>query len=150
LVFLVGQSPTWSKHSQQAITEPALEEVTNQVKPGVGKYQAATRVKVLSPVITNVEEADSFHVLEGRIICIAKARDGLLLRGLSPWHDTAWKHQELGRTMSFPVRSHQRAEEARRRYGDMVVGLTHSRGVIGVMPDESGSRRTLEGVSSNV
>ncbi len=120
------------------------------MKPGVGKYQAATRVKVLSPVITNVEEVDSFHELEDRMICNAMVRYRLLLRGLSPWHDTAWKHQELGRTMSFPVRSLQRAEEARRRYGDMVVGLTHSRGVIGVMPDEFISMRALEGVSSNV
>jgi len=46
-------------------------------------------------------------------------------------------------------RSFQQAEEARRRYGDMVVGLTHSRGVIGVMPDEFNILGTLEGVSSN-
>jgi hypothetical protein len=31
----------------------------------------------------------------------------------------------------------------------MVVGLTYSRGVIRVMPDESGTCRTLEGVSSD-
>ena len=31
----------------------------------------------------------------------------------------------------------------------MVVGLTHIRGVIRVMPDESGSCRTLEEVSSD-
>jgi hypothetical protein len=36
-----------------------------------------------------------------------------------------------------PNRSFQQAEEARRKYGDMAVGLTHSRGVIGVMPVES-------------
>ena len=34
----------------------------------------------------------------------------------------------------------------RRKYGDMAVGLTHSRGVDGVMPIESPS--SLEGVSS--
>jgi len=45
-----------------------------------------------------------------------------------------------------PNRSFQQAEEARRKYGDMVVGLTHSRGVVGVMPGES--LRSLEGVSS--
>ena len=120
------------------------------MKPGVGRYQAATQVKVLSPEIINVEEVDSFHMLEDRMICIAKARDRLLLRGLSPWHDTTWKHQELGRTMSFPLRSHQQAEEARRRYGDMVVGLTHSRGVIPLTRDEFMSIGALEGVSSNV
>ena len=120
------------------------------MKPGVGRYQAATQVKVLSPEITNVEEVDSFHLLEDRMICNDIVRDRLLLRGLSPWHDTEWKHQELGRTMSFPLRSFQQAEEARRRYGDMVVGLTHSRGVIGVMPDELIIMGALEGVSSNV
>jgi hypothetical protein len=47
-----------------------------------------------------------------------------------------------------PNRSFQQAEEARRKYGDMVVGLTHSRGVDGVMPGESREFGTLEGVSS--
>ena len=47
-----------------------------------------------------------------------------------------------------PNRSFQQAEEARRKYGDMVVGLTHSRGVVGVMPGESQRAGTLEGVSS--
>ena len=45
-----------------------------------------------------------------------------------------------------PDRSFQQAEEARRKYGDMVVGLTHSRGVDGVMPIENPD--SLEGVSS--
>jgi len=56
-----------------------------------------------------------------------------------------------------PGRSFQQAEKARRKYGDMVVGLTHSRGVVGVMPGESRAKtakaetfwcRALEGVSS--
>jgi hypothetical protein len=34
-----------------------------------------------------------------------------------------------------PNRSFQQAEEARRRYGNVAVGLTRSRGVIRVMPD---------------
>jgi hypothetical protein len=49
-----------------------------------------------------------------------------------------------------PNGSFQQAEEARRKYGDMVVGLTHSRGVIGVMPGEAQSIGALEGVSSNM
>jgi len=47
-----------------------------------------------------------------------------------------------------PNRSSQQAEEARRKYGDMVVGLTRSRGVVGVMPGEFRIVGTLEGVSS--
>jgi len=54
-------------------------------------------VNVLSPVIYNVKEADSFHVLEGKMICIVKVRYGLLLRGLRQWHDVTRKLQELGR-----------------------------------------------------
>ena len=45
-----------------------------------------------------------------------------------------------------PHRSFQQTEKVRRKYGDMAVGLTHSRGVDGVMPIESPS--SLEGVSS--
>ena len=45
-------------------------------------------------------------------------------------------------------RSFQQAEEARRKYDDMAVGLIHSRGVNGVMPIESCQHRTLEGISS--
>jgi hypothetical protein len=47
-----------------------------------------------------------------------------------------------------PNGSFQQAEEARRKYGDTAVGLTHSRGVTGVMPGESRKFGTLEGVSS--
>ena len=67
------------------------------MKPGVGIYQAVTQVKVLSPVIFNVKEVDSFHELEDRMICVVKVRDRLLLRGLSPRHDRGRKRQELGR-----------------------------------------------------
>jgi hypothetical protein len=47
-----------------------------------------------------------------------------------------------------PNGSFQQAEEARRKYGDMVVGLTHSRGVVGVMPGEPRKFGALKGVSS--
>ena len=47
-----------------------------------------------------------------------------------------------------PNRSFQQAEEARRKYGDAVVGLIHSRGVNGVMLIESREPGTLEGISS--
>ena len=57
------------------------------------------------------------------------------------------------RNLREPYRSQsvsfQQAEETRRRCGGMVVGLTHSRGVVRVMPDEPGKSRALEGISSN-
>ena len=71
--------------------------VTKPVKPVGGKYQTATQVKGLSPVIFNVGEVDSFHLLEDSMIRFNMARDGLLSRGLRPWYDTERKRQELGR-----------------------------------------------------
>jgi hypothetical protein len=73
-------------------------EVTKQVKPTGRRYQTATRVKVLSPVIINVKEVDSFHLLEDSMIYHVMVRDRLLFRGLRPWYDIARKLQELGRS----------------------------------------------------
>ena len=67
-------------------------------------------------------------------------------RGLSPWRDNELFMLELGRTEACPLRSRQGAGDATRRYGVSVVGLTHSKGVVRVMPDEGES--LLEGVSS--
>ncbi len=41
-------------------------------------------------------------------------------------------------------------ERQRRKYGDVAVGLTHSRGVNGVMPIESQEPGTLEGPGSKM
>jgi hypothetical protein len=62
--------------------------------------------------------------------------------GNSTVHIGTWENHIV------PGGSFQQAEEARRKYGDMVVGLTHSRGVVGVMPGASRRFGTLEGVSS--
>jgi len=43
-----------------------------------------------------------------------------------------------------------KSKRQRRKYGDMALGLTHSRGVNGVMPIESQEPGTLEGVSGKV
>jgi len=40
---------------------PTFREVTNWVKLGEWMYQAATKVNVLSPVMSNVVEVDAFH-----------------------------------------------------------------------------------------
>jgi hypothetical protein len=47
-----------------------------------------------------------------------------------------------------PIKASNEQKMRRRKYGDMAVGLTHSRGVAGVMPSESQRAGTLEGVSS--
>ena len=73
------------------------------MKPGIGRYQTATQVKVLSPVITNIKEVDSVHLLEDSRIYRDTVSDKSLFRGLSPWYNIARKLRELGRTMSFPA-----------------------------------------------
>ena len=57
-------------------------------------------------------------------------------------------HSRTWESHAVLIRSLQQAEEARRGYGGMAVGLTYSRGVNGVMSIESQEPGTLEGVSS--
>jgi len=56
-----------------------------------GMYQTATKVKVLSPEIHDIEEADSFHLLEGSMSYTAMVRSSLLFRSLRPWYGTERK-----------------------------------------------------------
>ncbi|MCL0076603.1 reverse transcriptase domain-containing protein, partial [Dehalococcoidia bacterium] len=48
------------------VLNSAREAATNLVKPEGGRYRAGTQVKVLSPEIATVAEADAFHFVEGR------------------------------------------------------------------------------------
>jgi hypothetical protein len=127
-----------AKCNRQPVTNVAFEEVTNQMESTKGKYQTATQVKVLSPVIFNVKNADSFHMLEGCMNYLDKVRDSLILRGLSPWYDIEWKLQELGRPKILPIKGIFADNPERRECGEGIlgVGLTHSRGVTGVMSCE--------------
>lgn len=115
------------------------------MKPTDGKYQTEIhilRVKVFSPETTNVEGADSVHVLEGGIIYTAMVRDILSFRGLSPWYGTEWKLQEPGRACINAGFNRIVANNPKRRGRSermQAVGPTHSRGVVGVMPGESES-----------
>ena len=61
-------------------------------------YQTATKVNVLSPVILDVKEVDSLHLLEDHMNYSVIVRNSLLFRGLSQWYGTEWKLQELGRS----------------------------------------------------
>ena len=69
----------------------------------------------------------------------------LTCRGLSPWRANELSILELGRTEAFRTEAAKEAEEVTKQYGVSVVGLTHSRGVAGVMP--GGAKSSLEGVS---
>ena len=108
------------------------------MKPPVGMYQTATKVKVLSSEIRYVEEADSFHILEGSTSSTVKAKCGLLFRSPRPWYDTEWKLSEPGRPVQFLRKQIPGNNPKRKGFRDDCtgVGLIHSRGVTGVMPCE--------------
>jgi len=108
------------------------------MKPPYGMFQTATQVKVLSSEIYNIEEADSFHLLEGSISYTVKARCGLLFRSLRPWYDTERRLSEPGRPVQFLCEQIPGNNPKRRGFRDDCagVGLIHIRGVAGVMPCE--------------
>lgn len=122
------------------------------MKPPEGMYQTATKVKVLSPEIINIEEADSLHLLEGSMNYTAMARSGSLFRGLRPWYGTERKLSEPGRPVLFLQRQIPGNNLERREFRDdsAGVGLIHSRGVAGAMPCEFRPVGTLEGISVNM
>ena len=113
-----------------------------------GGLSATTKVKVLSPEIVIIALGQGFHFLEAstasRVIgeCDSGVPGSKSVAGNPTVHIGTWENHIV------PSGSFQQAEESRRKYGDMVVGPTHSRGVIGVMPGESRSIWTLEGVGS--
>jgi hypothetical protein len=113
-----------------------------------GGLSAITQVKVSSPEIYNIAQGQGFHDLEASIAayvngeCVSGVPGSESMAGNPTVHIGTWENHIV------PSRSFQQAEEARRKYGDMVVGLTHSRDVVGVMPGESRLSGALEGVSS--
>ena len=113
--------------------------------PGKGVMSATTLVKVLSPEMFLVALGQGFHFLEASIGMHVKGECISTCRGLSPWRANELFILELGRTEAFRMEAAKEAEEVTKQYGVSVVGLTHSRGVAGVMP--GGACCPLEGVS---
>jgi len=113
-----------------------------------GGLSAATKVKVCSPEIVNIARGQGFHFLEASTAarasgeCVSGVPGSKSVAGNLTVHIGTWENHIV------PNGSFQQAEEARRKYGDMVVGLTRSRSVVGVMPGESRRFGTFEGVSS--
>jgi len=123
----------------------ALQTVTDAVKPVEGTYQAATQVKVLSPVINNVVEADVFHCTESSTKGDAKVSCHLLYRGLRPWHGMRWKLSELGRFSVFLKRYAETSRQGRGLANDTEeVGLADSTWSMG-KPCTWGSGQQLSG-----
>ena len=112
---------------------------------GKGSLSATTQVKVLSPEIIFIALGQGFHILETNIRvhatgeCISDVPGSKSVAGKRTVYVGTWENR------SVPNGSCQGAEKVTRRYGVSVVGLTHSRGVAGVMP--GGTLSPLEGVS---
>ena len=110
-----------------------------------GVMSATTQVKVLSPEIIPccIGPRVSFLGSQYRY-----ARYGECLSDVPGSESVAGKRTVCIGTWenrSVPNGSCQGAEEVTKQYGVSVVGLTHSRGVAGVMP--GGAKSSLEGVS---
>ena len=114
-----------------------------------GEWSAITQVKVFSPEICLVALGQGFLHLEASIAacdngeCVSGVPGSQTIAGHSRIHNRTWE--------SHIVPDHEAFNEPKRqsrKYGDMVVGLTHSRGVNEVMLIESPEPGTLEGVSS--
>jgi hypothetical protein len=113
-----------------------------------GGLSATTKVKVLSLEIGNIAQGQGFHFLEASIATCVKGEYVSDVPGSESVAGKLTVHIGTWENHIAPNGSFQQAEEARRKYGGMVVGLTHSRGVVGVMPGESQRAGALEGVSS--
>ena len=116
---------------------------------GEGSLSATTQVKVLSPEITRIALGQGFHFLETNIGTHAKGESVSDVPGSESVAGKRTVYIGTWENRSVPTGSFQRAEEAKREYGDSVVGLTHSRGVGRVMPVEFCRTGTLEGVSGS-
>jgi hypothetical protein len=115
---------------------------------GKGSLSATTQVKVLSPEILLIALGQGFHFLETNIRTLV---NGESVSGVPGSESVAGKRIVYIGTWEnriVPKVSCSGAEKATKRYGDSVVGLTHSRGVGRVMPVEFRDKETLEGVSS--
>lgn len=112
-----------------------------------GSLSATTQVKVLSSEIFLIALGQGFHFPETNTVSfergenVSSVPESESVAGKRIDYIGTWENQ------TFSKGSRQRAEEVMRRYGGLVVGLTHSRGVNRVMPVEFRETETLEGVS---
>ena len=113
-----------------------------------GGLSAITKVKVFSPEIFHIAQGQGFHFLEASTAVNVKGEHSSGVPGSKSMAGNPTVRIGTWENHIVPNGSFQQAEEARRKYGGMVVGLTRSRGVVGVMPGESQRAGTLEGVSS--
>jgi hypothetical protein len=105
----------------------ALQEVTNVMKPIEATYQAAMQVKVLSPEIYDIIEADVLRYTEGNMNVDVMVSHHSLYRGRSPWHGMRWSLSKLGRSSVFSEEYVGTSQNRRELANDTEeVGLTDS------------------------
>jgi hypothetical protein len=110
-----------------------------------GEWSAITQVKVLSPEICLVALGQEVLHSEASIAArgngerVSDVPGSQAMAGHSMIHSGTWDSHIA------PEEASNEPKRRRRKYGGMAVGLTHSRGVDGVMPIESPD--SLEGVS---
>ena len=102
------------------------------MKPVEATYQAATQVKVLSPEMYDIIEADVFHCTEGSRKGSVMVSYHSLYRGRSPWHDMRWILCKLGRSSVF-LQEYAGTSQNRQELANDTeeVGLTDSTWSIG-------------------
>jgi hypothetical protein len=123
--------------------------VTNAMKLVEGTHQAATKVKVLSPEIFDIVEADVFHHAESSTKGGAKVSHHLLYRGLSPLHDMRWVLGKLGRSFVFLKRYAMTSQQRRGLANDTKeVGLTDSTLSIGKLCTWGSGQQYSDGLST--
>ena len=113
-----------------------------------GGVSAITKVKVLSPEITLIAQGQGFDVPEASIAACVKGEHDSDVPGSESMAGNPTVHIGTWENHVAPNGSFQQAEEARRKYGGMVVGPAHSRGVAGVMP--GGACGSLEGAGDKL
>lgn len=113
-----------------------------------GSLSATTQVKELSPEIILVALGQGFYPLETNIRTHVKGESVSDVPGSESVAGKRTVYIGTWENRSVPGGSFQEAEEATRKYGVSVVGLTHSRRVGRVMPVESRNCGIFEGVSS--
>ena len=112
-----------------------------------GGLSATTQVKVSSPEIYHNARGQGLYTLEASNAACVKGEQVSNVPGSESVAGKSTVHIGTWDSRIAPDRSFQQAEEARRKYGDTAVGLTHIRGVGGVIPAEFREPGTLEGVS---
>jgi hypothetical protein len=116
-----------------------------------GEWSAITKVKVVSPEICPIALSQGFLHLEGSSAahdngeCVSGGPGSQTIAGHSKIHSGTWDSHVVPNSEASNEPKRQR-----RKNDDVAVGLTHSRGVNGVMPIESREPGTLEGPGSKM